>query len=235
VTDGGEDEGLVLDLEATERYRNRAKAVAALAATASGVLAAGLVLNPTLLAYPLHVRLLITLSIVFLLVATCIFVVASVVRASEGQNKSTTSAKMLRILRPWETVIPPKSNGDSPDADYRSSIHQVQRHIARTTNVGLWMATFGVLLLVASLAALLPASQETQTYSAQAAEGSALSVVCGALPNSFPVSIRSLDYRSEQETLRVVIRRSDCLSASESGNITLFVNRADLLLFGSVE
>lgn len=233
MTDAEDEELLALDLEATERYRNRAKSVAGLVAAASGALAAGLVLNPSLLAYPWPIRVAITLSILFLLGATATFVVASVVSAKNSVDESRFASRLRKILFPWEKVVAPIEGDGDGNSEYRDRVHLVQGKIASTTSLAMWLSAIGIAFLATAIIGFVPASQSSRSVTMMVSSDAPITTLCPALPDAFQARVNTLEYQSDSSALALTVSQSVCLQKGRQGYVTVIVNRKDILAIGS--
>lgn len=225
--DEGEDD-LSSDMATTEKYRSRSKSVATLTAAAAGALAAGLALNPALVAFPLTTRVLGMATIVFLLLSTGAFVVASVLHARSVKNGEKIG-RLHHFLRPWEALFTSENEWPSV-SEYRKSVEAVQRQIMRATDVGMWLAAAAIVCLVTALVSMSVLNEQRSVVSIAVTSDSRANELCAALPPRFDATVRTVEIDSPTSTLTFYVAGDIC--GLEPGTMTaaITVLRTDVLL-----
>lgn len=218
---------LASELAVTEKYRTRSRSVAALTAAAAGALAAGLAINPALVAFPLPTRILGLAAVLLLVLATGAFVVASLLHGRSMKANAKTPSWISRFLRPWEALFSSESEWPSTE-EYRNSIETVQRLIMRATDIGMWIATGAIVALVSALLSMLVLNEQTTAVSIAVLDGSPATEMCPALPARFDATVRTIDLDSAAETLKFEIAGSLCQAGLDDQAVELTVLRTEL-------
>jgi hypothetical protein len=189
--------------ERSERYRERAYRTSALLAAATAALAAGLIFSPQIADSLVLVRILGTVTISLLLIATALLVRASLIRAHEPKG------------RPTNRQLVKASN-------------EVLKRIIRWTDTGLITAAISVIFLVATLAVLtfVPQSRDvsvTVDLRRQAVNFSS----CPNLPSSFSATIPSSDLAGVGGLLPSTVDAKTC-GAGGSRSSVLYLPRTEV-------
>ncbi|NUT70416.1 hypothetical protein [Pseudarthrobacter sp. C4D7] len=217
-----DDKELLYAIEGAERYRTRARSVATITATGAGALAAGLVLNSTS-SFSLFSKLLGLLSIILLLFATAVFVIASLVHSRTAE---TNKGNWFGIfLRPWETLYSPQS--DANESGLMRQSDAVLTRILKAMDAGMWLAGAAVAALVVALVSISVLPPPRQSVEITFVGDRAQYEKCPDLPQSFSASALKSDLEKEAKSLLVKVAPETC-GRNNREEVSLFLNREKL-------
>nr|WP_146081387.1 hypothetical protein [Pseudoclavibacter sp. RFBI5] len=142
--------------ETLERLRSRARSVATIIAAVAAALAAGIVLSPTPL-QPQIARFFGTAAVILFVVATAMFVSASLVNMRKEPLVKTEGGKRARaVLSSWEVRLLPGQLPDSPSSEsFKLSAKLLSARIATNIRIATWAALAGLSCLVTCLVLLV--------------------------------------------------------------------------------
>ncbi|MFE5836725.1 hypothetical protein [Arthrobacter sp. NPDC056493] len=197
-----------------DRFRERAKAVANLLATASGALIAGLVFSSQGEALPASARILGYLGVGVLAVSVCLFLSASIYqpKIADDENNGPDT-------RPIEQLV------QEADAKARNAA----RSISRRTKAGKWSGVAGLLLLCLMLPAGMFVPDESVAVAVQL-----LNPVPGGL-RACPLvktlvegEMKRKDMEGDAAIVGVIVSRPQCGGTSES--TLLYLERSKIVI-----
>lgn len=215
---------LLFAVEGAERFRTRARSVATITATGAGALAAGLVLNSSS-NFSLFTKTWGLVSIVFLLVATAVFVVASLVhpRTTDPEQNSW----LRTVIRPWETLY--SADGETTQARLLEQSDAVLLRILKAMDVGMWLAGVAILSLVVALVSISVAVPERYNAHVALILSKGTNSVCPKLPMSFPALVSKSDLDRDSPLVPVTVAADVC--GAEGGNeAVLYLDRTSIQL-----
>jgi hypothetical protein len=208
--------------DGNERYRGRARAVATITATAAGALAAGLVLNvsPGL---PMSAKVLGLASIVFLIISTVVFVIASLIHPrtlDEGAK-----VKWRSIIRPWESAY--IRNGAQTEKSLLDQSDSILHRILRFMDIALWIA--GVAMATLTIALTIIAFQQPKKHTVQISfiNETPEFPACPSLPRAFDAVIMKSDLERDTPELPASITGALC-KADGNSKRTLLLDRSNI-------
>ncbi|WP_320536654.1 hypothetical protein [Pseudarthrobacter sp. IC2-21] len=217
-----DDKKLLYAIEGAERYRTRARSVATITATGAGALAAGLVLNSTS-NFSSFTKLWGLSSIILLLLATVVFVIASLVHS---RTATTEKRKWLRIfLRPWETLYSPQA--DSGESGLLQQSNAVLTRILKSMDAGMWLAGAAIIALVVALVSISISSPTTLPVELTILKERPQFATCPTLPQSFSGTALKADLDRGTTSILVTVAAEICGKA-ESEEVSLYLNREKL-------
>lgn len=208
---------ILFAVEGAERFRNRARSVATITATGAGALAAGLVLNSPS-NFSLFTRLWGLASIVFLLLATVVFVIASLVHPRT--TESNRYRRLRTVIRPWETLY--SSDGATTEARILEQSDAVLVRLLKAMDVGMWLAGIAIISLVVALISASFAVPQRYNAELTTGPGQAANPSCPSLPRSFPVHVSKADLDRDSPQLPVTVAARLCGTEREDAIIIYF-------------
>ncbi len=213
-----------LATERSERFRSRSKSVATLTAAAAGALSAGLVYSPSEALPPIS-RVAGLASIILLLAATAVFVIASLIHArspkpASAQRDVRQTAdnahparmgwnRLWPLLRPWEAQFSAEEAEEGlAETVFLERSRAVLVRIMVAMDIGLWTAGLAIVFLIFALitAVFVAPTREQVIVDTNGVSFSS----CMNLPDSFVGEVLSSDLASDTTRLSVLVDGSLC-------------------------
>lgn len=202
-----------------ESHRSRARSVATLLAASAGALAAGLVIAPTM-TLPEFARIAGLVTVVLLVLATSMFVIASV--TSLGDNKTRKDGSDRRGWLPWRLVIP---GSDESPAGLIAQATSLSDRIRRNTDIGMGIAGVAVAALILTLVSATVLRTPPVTLEVSRVPTSV--PLCPHLPTNFSGSAERSDISSASPFLRIRVNAGVC--SDDLGSTVVLVRWDDVV------
>lgn len=198
-----------------DRYRDRARSVATLLATASGALAAGLVFSAVGQAFPAPIRALGYGAICLLAVSVCFFLSASMYSLKDSDDASPTASP---------TSV--RSFLDASELQTSALIKSITKRTKWGKSLGLSALFF--LLSMAPLSMFLPV--ERLNVSVQLLGQPSMLANCPALRDTIEGSVLPADLAGGSVLIPVEVAGEQCGDPSPASPRTLYLQRSEALI-----
>lgn len=190
----------------TERFRARARSVAALIGAAAAALIVGLILAPSD-SVPTAAIWWGAAAVALFIVSTSCLVIASMLRYDQIQRRI---ARILRaIVMPWRTSVTPDARASGQADGGAAAARDLRDRIGTWMDVGMWFAAGAVVSLVVAVLIVLTSSAESHHVRVLSSTGSPI-VGCALSTASLEGTVNERDLRNAGELLRVEVEDAAC-------------------------
>ncbi|TKV29722.1 hypothetical protein FDK12_02070 [Arthrobacter sp. NamB2] len=203
-----------------DRYRDRARAVATLLATAAGALAAGLVFSAEGQSLPTAVRLAGYVGIVLLSIAVCLFLSASMysLRAKSGDG------------RPSPDTVAGESTQQTIDSS-EENVVKVVNAISRRMNFGKFFGLAGLLalILMPPIGAVFPDDQINVSIQITELPPDA-SETCPAITDNIDGTVARDDLKGIAALIPIEVSSQECGNPEHDSKAVLYLDRSKVIV-----